>query len=124
MDNSFLLRNPQRGTCIDLRAAVMHLCWVALLTIIAVLSASGQARSDGAAVAEPAVAAILAAFDRYEVVGMPAAHGLKDLDDLILTLIRDPGFWKKVNDIEIECGNSLYQNLLDRYTSGADVPFR
>ena len=29
-----------------------------------------------------------------------------------------------MNDIEIECGNSLYQDLLDRYTSGADVPFR
>lgn len=110
---------------IDLRAAGMHLCWVALLTIIAVLSTSGQERSGGAEpFAKPAVAAILAAFDRYEVVGMPAAHGLKDLDDLILTLIRNPGFWKKVNDIEIECGNSLYQDLLDRYTSGADVPFR
>jgi hypothetical protein len=54
---------------------------------------------------------------------MPAGHGLKDLDDLILTLVRNPAFWKKVNDIEIECGNSLYQDLLDRYTSGADVPF-
>jgi hypothetical protein len=75
-------------------------------------------------VAEPAVDAILAAFDRYEVVGMPAAHGLKDLDDLILTLIRNPGFWRKVNDIEIECGNSLYQDLLDSYTSGANMPLR
>jgi hypothetical protein len=55
---------------------------------------------------------------------MPAAHGLKDLDDLILTLIRNPTFPAKVKDIEIECGNSLYQDLLDRYTSGANVPFR
>jgi hypothetical protein len=38
--------------------------------------------------------------------------------------VRNPAFAKKVNDIEIECGNSLYQGLLDRYTSGADVPFR
>lgn len=125
MDNSLLARNPQHDTRSDLSVAVMRLCLVAVLTIIAVLSASGQARPDGAEpVAEPAVAAILSAFDKYEVVGMPAAHGLKDLDDLILTLIRNPGFWKKVNDIEIECGNSLYQDLLDRYTSGADVPFR
>jgi hypothetical protein len=103
----------------------LRLCCVALLAITAILSANGQARSDGAEpVAEPAVAAILAAFDKYEVVGMPAAHGLKDLDDLILTLVRNPGFWKKGNDIEIECGNSLYQDLLDRYTSGADVPLR
>jgi hypothetical protein len=55
---------------------------------------------------------------------MPASHGLKDLDDLILTLIRNPTFPAKVKDIEIECGNSLYQDVLDRYTSGADVPFR
>ena len=72
----------------------------------------------------PALPAILAAFDRYDVIGMPAGHGLKDLGDLILTLIRNPAFWTKVKDIEIECGNSLYQGLLDRYTSGADVPFR
>src|SRR3954453_5351044 len=119
MDNSFLPRSPQSG----LRAPVLHLCRVALLALTAVLSASGQAKPDGAEpVAEPAVAAILAAFDKYEVVGMPAAHGLKDLDDLILMLVRNPGFWKNVNDIEIECGNSLYQDLLDRYTSGANVP--
>jgi len=125
MNNSFLARNPQRGARIAVPALAMHLCCVALLTIIAALSASGQPKSDGAEpVAEPAIPAILAAFDRYPVVGMPAGHGLKDLDDLILTLIRNPAFWNKVNDIEIECGNSLYQDLLDRYTSGADVPFR
>src|SRR5258708_19593288 len=50
--------------------------------------------------------------------------GSRDLNDLILTLIRDPAFAERVNDIEIECGNSLFQDLLDRYTSGADVPFR
>ena len=122
MANS-LTRNAQRSA--RLRAAVIHLGWVALLAIIAVLSASGQPRSDGAEpVAEPAIAAILSAFDTHEVVAMPAAHGLKDLDDLILSLIRNPAFPKLVNDIEIECGNSLYQDLLDRYTSGADVPFR
>ena len=98
---------------------------VALFTIVLVLSANGQPKPDSPEpVAEPAVAAILAAFDRYDLVGMPAAHGLKDLDDLILTLVRNPAFWKKANDIEIECGNSLYQDVLDRYTSGADVPFR
>jgi hypothetical protein len=73
---------------------------------------------------EPAIPAILAAFDRYDLVGMPAGHSLKDLDDLILTLVRNPTFWTKVNDIEIECGNAMYQDALDRYTSGADVPFR
>ena len=41
---------------------------------------------------------MLAAFGKYEVVGMGAAHGNKDLDDLILHLIRDPAFPNNVND--------------------------
>ena len=72
---------------------------------------------------EPAIPAILAAFDQYEVVGMTEAHGEKDIDDLILTLIRTPAFSEKVNDIVVECGNSLYQPALDRYIGGEDVPF-
>ena len=66
---------------------------------------------------------MLAAFDKYEVVGLPAAHGMKDLDDFILSLIRNPSFSEKVNDIEVECGNSLYQPVLDRYIAGEDVAF-
>jgi hypothetical protein len=54
---------------------------------------------------------------------MGAGHMEMDLDDFILTLIRDPGFSEKVNDIAVECGNSLYQPILDRYISGGDVPF-
>lgn len=72
---------------------------------------------------QPAIPAILAAFDKYEVVGMPEAHGMKDMDDFIFSLIRDPEFPKKVQDIAVECGNSLYQPLLDRYMVGEDVPF-
>jgi len=71
---------------------------------------------------EPAEVALLAAFDSYEVVGMGAAHGNKDLDDFILRLIRNPAFASKVNVVAVECGNSLYQPVLDRYTAGADMP--
>jgi hypothetical protein len=125
MDHPFLVRKPGRGGWVALRSLVLQVCCIAVLTVIAVLSACGQSSSAGAdPLAEPAIPAILAAFDKYDLIGMPADHGLKDLNDLILILIRDPTFAKKVNDIEIECGNSLYQNLLDRYTSGADVPFR
>lgn len=65
---------------------------------------------------------LLAAFDKYEVVGMSAAHGNKDLDDFILHLIRDPSFPNKVNVIAVECGNALYQPTLDRYIAGDDIP--
>jgi hypothetical protein len=124
MEHPFLVRKPRRHGWAAMRSLVFPVCFVALLSILAVLSASGQPRSTSAEPhAEPAIPAILAAFDSYELIGMPADHGLKDLNDLILTLIRDPTFAEKVNDIEIECGNSLFQDLLDRYTSGADVPF-
>ena len=72
---------------------------------------------------EPAIPAILKAFETFEVVAMPAAHGQKDTDDFILSLIRDPRFPASVNDIVVECGNVLYQPILDRYIAGEDVPF-
>ena len=71
---------------------------------------------------ENATTAILAAFDKYEVVGLGAAHGNKDLDDFILNLLRNPALPGKVNDIAVECGNALYQPILDRYIAGDDVP--
>jgi hypothetical protein len=71
---------------------------------------------------EPAVPAILALFGTYEVVGMNAAHRMKDLDDFILALVRNPAFAGVVNDIVVECGNVRYQATLDRYIAGEDVP--
>jgi len=83
----------------------------------------GQPSNTGARDPKPedATQAILAAFDKYEVVAMDAAHGNKDLDDFILHLLRDPAFLTTVNDIVVECGNSLYQPILDRYIAGQDV---
>jgi hypothetical protein len=70
---------------------------------------------------QDATQAILAAFSKYQVVGMSAGHGFGDLDDFILSLIRNPAFPDKVNDIVVECGNRMYQDTLDRYIAG-DVP--
>jgi hypothetical protein len=100
---------------------------ILLWSLIVVLPAANQTQhakpTASEPTPEPALPAILAAFDRYEVVAMPEAHGMKDVDDFILALIRDPSFPGKVNDIEVECGNSLYQPVLDRYIAGEDVPF-
>jgi hypothetical protein len=44
-----------------------------------------QAKPAGAEpIPEPAVPAILAAFDKYEVVAMPESHGMEDEDHFIL----------------------------------------
>jgi hypothetical protein len=87
------------------------------------VSASHPVSDTQDAIPEPAIPAILKAFETFEVVGMPAAHGQKDIDDLILSLIRDPRFPASVNDIVVECGNVRYQPILDRYIAGENVPF-
>jgi hypothetical protein len=97
-----------------------------LLASIPILSQNqnAQAKPKGEEpTPEAAIPAIVAAFDKYEVVGMSEAHGLKDADDFVFTLIRTPAFVEKVNDLVVECGNSLYQPTLDRYITGEDVPF-
>src|SRR5580698_7027412 len=71
-------------------------------------AAPAQSKSTTADLAPlPAVPATLALFDKYEVVGLPQGHGMQDLDDFIFSLIRNPAFSEKVNDIEFECGNAL-----------------
>ncbi len=72
---------------------------------------------------ENAEQGILAAFDSHEVVGMGIlSYASQDFDQFILDLIRAPAFPTKVNDIVVECGNSLYQAVLDRYIAGDSVP--
>lgn len=106
------------------------LCFGVFLFVVVSIPATSWAKvlrqtKPGAAELKPgpAIPAILAAFNKYEVVAMPEAHGDKDLDDFILSLIRNPAFPEKVNDIVVECGNSLYQPILDRYIAGEKVPF-
>jgi len=103
------------------RVTFKNLVVILLLSISRNLAA--QAKPSAEPVPQPAIPAILAAFDKYEVVGMSEAHRMKDEDDFILTLIRTPAFSQKVNDIVVECGNSLYQPILDRYIAGENVPF-
>src|SRR5437588_3910634 len=115
------------GSPILRKFVIVRFGWMVLLSLMAVLPAASQAQQPKLTATEPtpapAIPAILAAFDRYEVVAMPEAHGMKDVNDFILSLIRDPAFPAKVSDIEVECGNSLYQPVLDRYIAGEDVPF-
>jgi hypothetical protein len=137
--NSF----PRRGFFMKRPASgVLFLIFLLLLSLAMFFSAASAAQEPGKSplpfgggmempVPNPkgsdpkpmdAERALLAAFNKYEVVGMGAAHGNKDLDDFILHLIRNPAFPDKVNVIAVECGNSLYQPTLDRYIAGADVP--
>jgi hypothetical protein len=120
--------SPARSENTRLRRLIRS-CAVFLL-IVMVIPGAGVSQiqqppklTSSAPTPQPAVPAVLAAFNEYEVVAMPASHGIKDLDDFILTLIRNPAFSKDVNDIAVECGNSRYQPILDRYIAGENVPF-
>lgn len=72
-------------------------------------------------VPQPAIKAIFDAYSHYEVVAMGAGHGNQTLDSFILSLLSDPRFPGRINDIVVECGNSLYQPILDRYIAGDKV---
>lgn len=104
---------------------IRYLCWLVMLLFLPLIAAISTAQTPTQAdpVPEPAISAILAAFDKYEVVAMPQGHGMQDLNDFIFSLVRNPEFSEKVNDIVFESGNSLYQPILDRYIAGEDVPF-
>ncbi len=79
--------------------------------------------NDQPANPQPAERAILTAFDTYEIVGLGIlSYSNQDFNNFILALIRNPGLPEQVDDIVVECGNSLYQPILDRYIAGEAVP--
>jgi hypothetical protein len=62
--------------------------------------------------------ALLSAFDKHRIVAlMSPVVGAFAFD-----LISNRRFPDKVDDIVVECGNALYQPILDRYIAGEDVP--
>src|ERR1700750_495257 len=79
----------------------------------------------GASEAEPkpAIPALLKAFDEYSVVALGESHWSRPAGEFYLSLVRTPGFSDHVNAVVLECGNSRYQSILDRYMNGEDVPF-
>ncbi|MBV8632761.1 MAG: hypothetical protein JOZ83_17690 [Silvibacterium sp.] len=122
MDEQFfprMLRSARCGTLLLSLASVLLFAQPCRAQV----SASHPLNGTQDATPEPAIPAILKAFETFEVVAMPAAHGQKDIDDFILSLIRDPRFPVLVNDIVVECGNVRYQPILDRYIAGENVPF-
>ena len=125
------------GSCISTSTCRLHNAfkWIIFLLIPALasfgsasavakaqVSANPSARQTSRKV-KPAISSVLDTFSQYEVVGMNAGHDDKDIDDFILALIRDPSFPSRVNDIAVECGNSLYQPILDRYIAGEQVVY-
>ena len=69
------------------------------------------------------VPAVLRLFNRYPLVIFGEDHWQRSLGDFYNVLLRSPQFTAHANTLVLECGNSLYQPILDRYENGEDVPF-
>jgi hypothetical protein len=68
------------------------------------------------------IGAILDAFTTHQVVALGEGnHGNEQGHALRLSLIRDPRFAATVNDIVVEFGSALYQDVMDRFVRGEAV---
>ncbi|MGH9423775.1 MAG: hypothetical protein ACRD3J_27620, partial [Thermoanaerobaculia bacterium] len=87
------------------------------------LSASPQEQgSKPPAPVEPTTA-ILDAFRTHDIVALSDPHGNVQMQAFILSLIRDGRFPLEVNDIVIETASARYQDAVDRFVRGDDVPY-
>jgi len=68
------------------------------------------------------VQGIVKLFDTYRIVMLGEVHECRQEYDLLGRLVATPGFAERVNDIVVEFGNAKYQDVVDRYVAGEDVP--
>jgi hypothetical protein len=86
------------------------------------LSVFGQSTTARTAVPVEPVAAILDAFRTHSIVAVSDPPGNVQQQQFLLSLIRDPRFIATVDDIVIETASSRYQDVIDRFVRGEDVP--
>ena len=71
------------------------------------------------------ISALIRTFESHAIVAVSEApHGSEQLHSFLVSLVRDPRVATVVNDIVVEFGNARYQDLIDRFVSGDDVPPR
>lgn len=91
---------------------------VAILTSSIALSARGAATLP----LDPTVA-VIDAFKTHRLVAIGEEHGNEQQHLFLRSLVSDPRFAAVVNDIVVEFGNAQYQDVVDRFVSGDDVPY-
>ena len=96
----------------------------ALCLILAVpIRSAAQDPKPRSAVPLDAISAVLDAFRAYRVVSFPGGHtDGNEVQALLRALVKDPRFPTLVNDIVVEFASSRYQDLMDRYIRGEEVP--
>lgn len=95
---------------------------VALITFASICAWPQTAAMRLAVPLDP-IDGILAALKTHRVVTLgEGGHNNEQTHALRMSLIRDPRFAEVVNDIVVEFGNSRYQDVMDRFVGGEDVP--
>ena len=65
--------------------------------------------------------ALLGALARQPLVLFGEEHGIGESHALLRALLRDPLLGQRIDDVVVEFGNPLHQELVDAYVSGAEV---
>jgi hypothetical protein len=92
-----------------------------LILAATVVEAAAQTHPSPAVRIDP-IDGIVEAFKTHHVVMLPGGHGSKLFHDLLLAVVRDPRLQGTLTDIVVEFGSSRYQDLIDRFVRGEEVP--
>jgi hypothetical protein len=68
------------------------------------------------------VTALIDAFRTHDIVTLSDPHGSEQVQSLLLSLVRDPRFPAVAHDIVLETASSRYQDVLDRFVRGEEIP--
>jgi hypothetical protein len=94
---------------------------IAIAAFVLVEALSAQSKPPQA-VPQDAISAILDAFKTHSVVGLGEAHAHWQIEHFRESLIRDPRFQEAVQIIVVESGSARFQDTIDRFTNGEDIP--
>jgi len=96
-----------------------------LLAGAIVMSAGAGLSAQNPAPAVPVqpIPALLEAIRTHQAVALgTGAHNNEQGHAFLLSLIRDPGFPLAAADLVVECGSARYQDVMDRFIAGEDLP--
>ena len=90
---------------------------------VVVLLASAVAAAEKPATPADPTTVMLNAFRTHPIVALgEGQHWNVQGHAYRMSLIRDPRLPKAVNDIVVEFGDARYQDVIDRYVAGDEVP--
>jgi hypothetical protein len=120
------LKEPSMRRC----AALLLFAGTTVVSLETVASVGGAGllaapQSTSATTLSPAnpVTAILDAFRTHDIVTLTDPHGNVQMQAFLLSLIQDGRFPLAVNDVVIETASARYQDAIDRFVRGDEVPY-